>query len=385
MEKFSQAGYHTGRRRRRKHRAGESVEVSVPRVTGPRPKQVLVFRYDKIGDLLLSSPIFKAIKDHSPETKVILVASPYNADVLAGLEQIDRIMVYDRGWSLRRKLGFFRSLRALGPSAAFVLSPKNSAYLMAWYSGAAERGGLVPSYRRAARLLARLFLTAEEPIDRGNPQHHTAHILKLAARLGYESPTPPMLQLPADPAAAARIAEVLTRHPLPQPRILMHLGQWNRCGLAPEAVLTLCRDVAKRFPDAGMILTASEADAPFLARFRPLFDRTISTAPGAAAGESFPHTLLFTNLSFGEWAAAVGSADVVLAPDTSAVHLASARGVPVAVVFAADRRERFGREFGPWQVPFRALAGGPLAELVPQVLDAIGALLAERAGHTPPV
>ena len=72
--------------------------------------KILIFRTDRIGDLINTSPFFKSIKNHYKETEVTLVCSKYNSIVASRYPFIDKILIYDKSLSLREKFKFFVSI-----------------------------------------------------------------------------------------------------------------------------------------------------------------------------------------------------------------------------------------------------------------------------------
>jgi ADP-heptose:LPS heptosyltransferase len=58
--------------------------------------KILVLKRDKIGDLLLSTPMLAHLKASRPEAQVHLLANDYNAWVAEGNTNIDRLWVYPR-------------------------------------------------------------------------------------------------------------------------------------------------------------------------------------------------------------------------------------------------------------------------------------------------
>ncbi len=58
--------------------------------------KVLVIKRDKIGDLLLTTPLLALLKASLPQVETHLLANDYNAWVVAGNPHIDRVWVYRR-------------------------------------------------------------------------------------------------------------------------------------------------------------------------------------------------------------------------------------------------------------------------------------------------
>ncbi len=66
------------------------------------PRRILVVKRDKVGDLLLATPMLQALRERFPGAEIDLLASDYNAWVVAGLPGIDRVWTYRRSRVGRR-------------------------------------------------------------------------------------------------------------------------------------------------------------------------------------------------------------------------------------------------------------------------------------------
>src|SRR5258706_3305634 len=62
----------------------------------PPAMKVLVLKRDKIGDLLLTTPLLARLKAALPQVETHLLANDYNAWVVAGNPHVDRLWVYRR-------------------------------------------------------------------------------------------------------------------------------------------------------------------------------------------------------------------------------------------------------------------------------------------------
>ncbi|MEK6647326.1 MAG: glycosyltransferase family 9 protein [Candidatus Firestonebacteria bacterium] len=57
-------------------------------------KNILVIRIDRIGDMLLATPVFRTIKKVYPDSKLIVFASSYNKNVIEGNPYVDKVLVH---------------------------------------------------------------------------------------------------------------------------------------------------------------------------------------------------------------------------------------------------------------------------------------------------
>ena len=69
--------------------------------------KILIFRTDRIGDLVNTSPILKSLKNYYNNTEIHLVCSSYNSAIALNYKFIDKVLIYDRSSSFLTKIKFF--------------------------------------------------------------------------------------------------------------------------------------------------------------------------------------------------------------------------------------------------------------------------------------
>ena len=356
-------------------------------VSDKSSERLIVFRYDKIGDLIVTTPLFSALKNSGRVSEITLICSPSNKDVLRGMPDIDRILVYHPKLSWLGKLRFAATLRRLRPTTAIVLSPDEDGYFLSYLSGARRRAGMIMSYRRYARIVASLLLSdvelvnVKDFVERVNPRYHqSAIVLRLAAKLGYHCSADIGLSVPLDKRAKEWVNASFggqTGH-----RILVHLGgSWRSCGLTEPELPEMVHRIHAAFPDAVLMLTSGPDDSSCLDHVSPLFPVTLQHEPRVrSAPERYRDASLISEMSFDQWSALISTASVVITPDTGAVHLASAHGIPVVVAYNKDRFIRMLTLFGPRNVPFRALVATPGNDLIGEIISSIRELAPTKCG-----
>ena len=74
-------------------------------------KNILVIRLDRIGDMVMTTPIFRALKEKWPDVQITVLTNPVSKKVVINNPFIDCILVYDKenkNKSLCRRLFFLR-------------------------------------------------------------------------------------------------------------------------------------------------------------------------------------------------------------------------------------------------------------------------------------
>ena len=59
-------------------------------------KKIIFFRYDRIGDMILTTPVFRELKTFSPEIKITVLASKSNKAVLKNNPYVDEIFINNK-------------------------------------------------------------------------------------------------------------------------------------------------------------------------------------------------------------------------------------------------------------------------------------------------
>ena len=59
-------------------------------------KKILIVRLDRIGDVVLSTPVIKALRDAYPEAHIAMMVRPYAREIVEGNQFLDEVIVYDK-------------------------------------------------------------------------------------------------------------------------------------------------------------------------------------------------------------------------------------------------------------------------------------------------
>jgi lipopolysaccharide heptosyltransferase II len=78
---------------------------------GPRVLRILVVRPDRIGDVILSTPVFEVIKRHYPNSKLTVMVQEGVAPLIRGIPCVDEVMIYEPSGRHSGFRGFLRLLR----------------------------------------------------------------------------------------------------------------------------------------------------------------------------------------------------------------------------------------------------------------------------------
>jgi len=269
--------------------------------------RLLVIQTAFLGDVVLTTPLLRALKARWPAAHVAVLVIPGTAAVLEAAPFVDELVVHDkRGGGLGELWRVLRAVRA--EEFDVVVSPHRSARsaLIAWRSGAPRRLG----YRESAWAA---FYT--ERVTRPSEGHETRKVLALAEALGCD-------------AAQARPALVVTEAERGAAReaagggpyvVLSPSSAWPTKRWLPEGFAAVGDHLAAR--GYAVVLTGGPGET--------------EPAAAAAAAMEAPAVNVAGRTTPREVAALVAEAALLVANDSAPVHLASAFDTPTVAVFGA--------------------------------------------------
>lgn len=291
--------------------------------------RILVIQTAKIGDFVATTPVFRALRQHLPQTEIVVLLHPVNEPLARGLDSIDRIITLPaggfRGWAGKRWL---LGQLTEGYDGVLVLSPNLTTMLVPFWVGVPQRVSVLPDRRLGSARLAWPFLTHGEPHVAGRLFRETA-LLSLSG-LGVVVDAA-VLALPNELARSAsgetqRQGRLASRS---GPFVGLGLGAGNRMkALAPAQLTELAGAIISQ--TAATLVLIGTADDQLAA------GELLAVLP---AGRVIDTT--------GQWSLAdlpslLAGLDCFVGVDSGATYMADALGVPVVDFMgpadAADQR-----------------------------------------------
>lgn len=325
-----------------------SAAKSINKALSTNPRMLLL-RPDHLGDLVLTTPIFDALKQNAPNAHITMMVGPWSSEIVARHPGIDRLLTCPFP-------GFLRTpQKALAPYILLFSVAKQlrrGHYDLAinlrpdfWWGAALLYLARIPCRIGYALEPGKPFLTHAEHLQQ--PEHATISNLRLASAALQASGYPPLAEpytperypLQFIPTAAEyqwvtdRLAQegtgagtsIVVIHPGTGAAVkLWRTRGWATCADALTESLTTAAPVR-------IILTGSKNEQPMLEEI--------------ARGMQSP-AVLVTDATVGQLAALLGRALLVLSVDSGPLHLAVAQGTPTVQLFGPTDP----RNFGPWGI-----------------------------------
>ncbi len=86
--------------------------------------KILVVRTDRIGDLLLSTPAIRALREVFPSSHIAIMVSPYTKELAKQNPDLDEVIIYDKERGLKNTLRFIWLLRKRDLILLLFLAPR---------------------------------------------------------------------------------------------------------------------------------------------------------------------------------------------------------------------------------------------------------------------
>jgi lipopolysaccharide heptosyltransferase II len=145
------------------------------------PKRILVTRTDRLGDVVLSTPAIRRLRELYPGAYIAMMIRPENRGVVANNPHLNEVIVYDKygfNKSLLSTIRFAASIRKKSFDTGIALHPTNRTHLILFLAGIPTRIG----YDRKMGYL----LTERIHHDKQKGEKHEADLnLELLKKAGF--------------------------------------------------------------------------------------------------------------------------------------------------------------------------------------------------------
>jgi ADP-heptose:LPS heptosyltransferase len=329
-----------------KHRMRRAFLKSIGRIRFapiPEPRgvaeRILLIRPDHLGDVLLTTPAIRALRDARPYAAIHTLVGPWSSGVLENYEEIDQVLTLQfPGFTRKSKISLrspyelavtaSRMLRRVGYTSAVILRPDH------WWGAMTAHLAGIPHIIGYDTPDVAPFLT--DPVEY-RQQHVVLQNLKLVE---YWTGVVPQ-------------RELIYRFPIDEDDVLYIRRYLRNLGVSSDTHLVCIHagsgtdvkrwsmekwgevaDTLAEQMNAQIILTGSDSEIPLVQK---VADAMQYHRPIVAAGDT----------DVGQLAALFALSKVVLGSDSGPLHLAVASGAPTVTLYGPANPE----EFGSWGNP----------------------------------
>lgn len=300
-------------------------------VNADKIKTILVSRTDRLGDLVLSTPVFQAIKENYPDRMLVVLVNEGSSEILESNPYIDELIKFSPKGRHKGFLGFFRlrrDIRKHRPECAVILFTRLKIAASVFFAGVRYRIGPV-SKLHARFLFNRGIRQARSTVE----MHEAEYNLNLLLPLGIKPwgrNYSPLVKVPDQYKIEIKdwLSNIRREH---RKIIIVHPGMGDSALNWPEVNYT---ELAQRLSENHTVIcTGSYGE-------KDLVGRIISKAPGVNS---------FLGENLGKFTALLDYADLVIVPSTGPMHVANALGKKLITFFPPIRVQSVAR-WGPFRM-----------------------------------
>ncbi len=301
--------------------------------SGPEPPQkILVTRVDRIGDVVLTTPVFQALRRHFPKSWIAALVRPATKEILEGNPFINEVLVYDKEGkekSLWGTLLFAMQLRQKKFDVIINLHPTNRVHWVSFLSGIPTRIG----YRKK---LGWLLTHAIEDAKKEGLKHEAAYNFDLLRFLNIVEPSHFELYFPLNEANRIDFEDCsrqLGFDPYSEPYAVLNPSASCPSKIWPAEKFAGLGDVLWERYQLKCVLIGAETDKTHSEKVKSLMKHTPVDLTG--------------KLTLGMLAFCLKGARLLLSNDSGPVHIGVAAGTPVLSIFGRNQAGLSPVRWGP--------------------------------------
>jgi ADP-heptose:LPS heptosyltransferase len=301
-------------------------------------KNILCIRADNMGDVIMTGPALRALKESFP-CRITLLTSRMGSLITPFIPEVDEMMVADLPWvrsfSIPSPIAYQELLTSLQQhqfdlAVIFTVYSQNPmpAAFLCWQAGIPER--LAYCRENPYELLTK-WIPDEEPYS--FIRHQVERDLHLVEHIGAIT-VDDHLHLRYSEEATKRAVEKMRSVGLDTSRdwIILHPGVSEKKREYPLSLWTAATRLIRRETDLQMVVTGSSMDIELASSF----GNGVLVAAGV--------------LTIEEFISLVAASRLVISVNTAAIHIATAVDTPVIVLYAQTNPQHT-----PWKAQSKIL------------------------------
>ncbi|MFH1847941.1 MAG: lipopolysaccharide heptosyltransferase II [Candidatus Omnitrophota bacterium] len=291
-------------------------------------RRFLIVRTDRIGDVVLSTPVIEALRRGYPDSFIGMMVSPKTRELVEGNPYLNKTITFDK----KKHKGVFGGLRFAAIlrkkrfDTALVLHPTVRAHVLLWLSGIPERIG----YDKKLGILLTKKIKHRKQLGE---KHESEYSLDLLKHVGVKAEgLKPFVPVSAKDRAA--VGAVLKKYAIDKKElVIVHPGASCPSKRWPtEAFAEVADEIAVKF-NKKIAIIAGEDNAAFAARMKSGMRQKALDVAG--------------KFSLGEVSALLENSCLLVSNDSGPAHMAAALGVPVVAIFGRKQPGLGHKRWGP--------------------------------------
>lgn len=304
--------------------------------------KLLAIRLDNLGDILMTTPALRALRDSGHDRHITLLTSPAGAAVVPFIPEIDATLIVSAPWmpgstatppAIMDLVSRLRE-KAFDAAVIFTVYSQNPlpAAFLCWLAGIPR---VLAHCRENPYHLLSDCIPDPEPHE--IMRHEVRRQLDLVAKVGAVAADERLSFRLRQEDIRSATAKLCQAGIDPEKRwAVVHPGASAASRRYPAEHFAALADLLADIPDLQLVFTGDGGETELIDTIRLRLRRPAASLAGT--------------LDLGELAAIIASASLLIANNTGPVHIAAALGTPVVDIYALTNPQH-----APWRVPNRVL------------------------------
>ncbi len=293
-------------------------------------KRILITRTDRLGDVVLSTPIIRAVRKTYPDAYIAFMVRPENKDVIINNPDLNEIILYDKYGKHKSFLStylFASEIKKKEFDTAVALHPTNRAHTIFFLAGIPNRIGY---NRKLSFLLSKVVPHLKQFGNKHESEYNFDLFRESGIKLKDDSRIPYMYSSDED---KERIDDFIKTRGIEGDFICIHAGasclskKWDARRFSETA------DILKEKYKSNIVLVGGEETLSISEEIMTASKKEIIDLTGA--------------LSIGELAELISRSRLFISNDSGPVHVAVAVGTPVISIFGRKSPGLSPKRWGP--------------------------------------
>ena len=333
-------------------------------------KEICVCRIDRIGDLIMTTPILRTIRQEWPKSKITLLASNINSMVLNNSPLVDEIIIVKDKNNFLRQIKILKIIRQRSFDLFINFSPNNLGYFFCYFSKSKIKTTMIFKSRykkKFSKLIIQVFskifchhiyivdrhLLYKKNID----FHQTKMMFALLEKISKKSFVYPSLEIPVSSPLEGKINE------LSKKIVTIHLSnRWLNRHYTIESLQKLIIDI-KNYKNYIFFLTTEKfKDQGFIKitrNYKNLYDFDFLNKNMIYKKINKENIFILDFFKYNDWVSIIKQSEKVITPEGGCVHIAAAFNKNIIVIYNRDNAPDYiYKEYSPWKTSHKKLIFG---------------------------
>jgi len=294
-------------------------------------KRILLIRTDRIGELLLTTPAVRAMRQTFPQARISIVVNPSSTDVVEGSPYVDSVIrfdVKDKNINFIDKLRFFMMIKKSDFDSVVIFNPSKLFNVLTFLAGIPIRVGYD---RKLGFLLSHKIEDKKYLCEKHEVEYNLDLVELIGARTDNKTP-----YLPLDNTAEEKIEDIVKVNAIKADDLLVavHPATSNPDKMWPLDRYAQISDGLINEFDVKIVLIGGKEEAKITNEVKAKMKNSVLDLTGT--------------LSIKELGLILRRCLFLISNDTGPVHISAAVGTPTIVLFGEERPGGSSKRWGPY-------------------------------------